>query len=112
MISIRRTGDGFHPGLFINKLVETFSKVNTDIQVEKIHGRRWCVEFDNTAGNFYWKGKTTRCELGDLLFVVTDGQIARIAIMQNKFERGMVDYDKLFKAQMNQLFYCKRKTRI
>lgn len=51
------------------------------------------------------EGKTTRCELGDLLFVVTDGQIARIAIMQNKFERGMVDYDKSFKAQMNQLFY-------
>lgn len=51
-----------------NKLVEAFSKVNTDIQVEKIHGRRWCVEFDNTAGNFYWKGKTTRCELGDLPF--------------------------------------------
>lgn len=92
-----------------NKLVEAFSKVNTDIQVEKIHGRRWCVEFDNTAGNFYWKGKTTRCELGDLLFVVTDGQIARIAIMQNKFERGMVDYDKSFKAQMNQLFLLKER---
>lgn len=92
-----------------NKLVEAFSKVNTDIQVEKIHGRRWCVEFDNTAGNFYWKGKTTRCELGDLLFVVTDGQIARIAIMQNKFERGMVDYGESFKAQMNQLFLLKER---
>lgn len=32
-----------------------------------------------------------------------------IAIMQNKFERGMVDYDKSFKAQMNQLFLLKER---
>lgn len=91
-----------------NKLVDAFNtNVNTGIEVEIIHGNRWCVEFDDTSvrRNFYWNGTITRCELGDLLFVVTDGKIARISVMQNKFERGMADYDAPFKAQMNQLFY-------
>lgn len=95
-----------------NKLVDAFNtNVNTGIEVEIIHGNRWCVEFDDTSvrRNFYWNGTITRCELGDLLFVVTDGKIARISVMQNKFERGMADYDAPFKAQMNQLFLLKER---
>ena len=95
-----------------NKLVDAFNtNVNTSIEVEIIHGNRWCVEFDDTSvrRNFYWNGTITRCELGDLLFVVTDGKIARISVMQNKFERGMADYNAPFKAQMNQLFLLKER---
>lgn len=93
------------------QLVNAFNKLNCTYQVEIIHGNRWCVDFSASVTKaFYWRtGTRTRCELGDLLFIVTNGREVRLAIMQNKYDKTMSDYNSSFKVQMNQLYLLKER---
>lgn len=102
---------GVNEQILFNQLVNAFNNVGGNGNVEIIHGTRWCVEFDNTGTkDFYWPGaKTNRCELGDLLFVIIDGDKVRLSVMQNKFDKRMVSYDSSFTAQMNQLYLLKER---
>lgn len=56
LISIRRTGDGFHPGLFIHEVVLLF---RVEIQVQKTLGSDPIKNgnlFESRKGFFFWTG--------------------------------------------------------
>ncbi len=104
------TGNVREETLF-NQLVKAFENLGGNYKIKIIHGSRWCVDFEmlNSAGFFCGKSGFTRCELGDLLFVVVKGGQARLSIMQNKFDKKMKAYNDTFKAQMNQLYLLKMR---
>lgn len=99
------------------RLVEAFVELgkNKSWKIAQIHGKRWCVKFDDTdtstSKKFYWgAGGDTTCELGDLLFLVIDEEnnMARISVMQNKYDRKK-HFNYSFLAQMNQLYLLKER---
>lgn len=95
--------------LFRN-LIAAFINLGGTYQISEIHGRRYLVEFDaKSTTPFYWRTTNTPCELGDILFVVTDGRKARVSVMQNKYDKRMATFTDKFEAQMNQLYLLKER---
>ncbi len=94
--------------LFRN-LINAFKNLRGTYRIKEIHGNRYQVMFNaKPRVPFYWISSTNACcELGDILFVVTDGRIVRLSVMQNKYDRKMTRFGDKFEAQVDQLYLLK-----